>query len=424
MTIKEIEARTGLPRANIRFYETQGLIHPARGENGYRDYGGEELETLLKIKLLRQVGFSLEEISALKEEKLTMDGALLKRMEALDAERGRTEHSRRLCEKLREDNVSWSGLEPERYLNWTSAPADIPVPVETEDIGRRIPWRRYFARTLDLELYSTAWMLFCTLVLRLNMSQVSAWRNISIIAASLLLTFSVEPLMLHRFGTTPGKWLLGLKVTRSDGSFFSVKEARERTGGVLLKGVGLEIPLVSLVTNVLSYLRCCRGEEQPWELWGETWSDGGDGRDTFWERPGAVLRTAGYIGAEVLLAALTVAAILFAATPPHRGDLTVEQFADNYNALARFSGSSAAELDAEGRWQKKMGVLFFDAPELQFETENGAITAVSFSLSSEGEKTLFLPDTQTIRTFCALLGSREFGLAGDRLETVQELAGR
>ena len=38
MTIKEIEDRTGLPRANIRFYESQGLIAPSRGENGYRDY--------------------------------------------------------------------------------------------------------------------------------------------------------------------------------------------------------------------------------------------------------------------------------------------------------------------------------------------------------------------------------------------------
>ena len=66
MTVKEVEERTGLPRANIRYYESEGLIHPARGENGYRDYRQEDLDTLLKIKLLRQVGFSLEEIRALQ----------------------------------------------------------------------------------------------------------------------------------------------------------------------------------------------------------------------------------------------------------------------------------------------------------------------------------------------------------------------
>ena len=37
MTIKEIEERTGLPRANIRYYESQGFLSPARGPNGYRD---------------------------------------------------------------------------------------------------------------------------------------------------------------------------------------------------------------------------------------------------------------------------------------------------------------------------------------------------------------------------------------------------
>ena len=62
MTIKEIEDRTGLPRANIRFYESQGLIAPSRGENGYRDYSQEDCQTLLKIKLLRKLDVPLEEI--------------------------------------------------------------------------------------------------------------------------------------------------------------------------------------------------------------------------------------------------------------------------------------------------------------------------------------------------------------------------
>ena len=38
MTIKEVESRTELVRANIRYYESQGLISPVRRENGYREY--------------------------------------------------------------------------------------------------------------------------------------------------------------------------------------------------------------------------------------------------------------------------------------------------------------------------------------------------------------------------------------------------
>ena len=46
MTIKEIETLSGLTRANIRFYEAEGLIAPARGENGYRDYSEEACKTM------------------------------------------------------------------------------------------------------------------------------------------------------------------------------------------------------------------------------------------------------------------------------------------------------------------------------------------------------------------------------------------
>ena len=38
MNIAEAERRTGLTRANIRFYEKEGLLTPTRGANGYRDY--------------------------------------------------------------------------------------------------------------------------------------------------------------------------------------------------------------------------------------------------------------------------------------------------------------------------------------------------------------------------------------------------
>ena len=38
MTIKELETRTGISRANIRYYEREGLLSPRRLDNGYRDY--------------------------------------------------------------------------------------------------------------------------------------------------------------------------------------------------------------------------------------------------------------------------------------------------------------------------------------------------------------------------------------------------
>ena len=72
MKIKEIEERSGMSRANIRFYESEGLIAPARDTNGYRDYSEADLEILQRIKLLRTLRISLEEIKAVAN-KITLD---------------------------------------------------------------------------------------------------------------------------------------------------------------------------------------------------------------------------------------------------------------------------------------------------------------------------------------------------------------
>ena len=65
MKIKELEHQTGLDRATIRYYEKEGFLEPSRGENGYRTYSPEDADTLLKIKLLRRLGFSLERVRQL-----------------------------------------------------------------------------------------------------------------------------------------------------------------------------------------------------------------------------------------------------------------------------------------------------------------------------------------------------------------------
>ena len=56
MRINKVEELVGITKKNIRFYEEQGLLSPARNlENGYRDYSEEDVETLHKIKLLRGI---------------------------------------------------------------------------------------------------------------------------------------------------------------------------------------------------------------------------------------------------------------------------------------------------------------------------------------------------------------------------------
>ena len=73
MKIKEVEMQTGITKANIRYYESQGLISPNRESNGYRTYDESHVKELLRIKLLRSLGLSIESIKALSDGKTTLE---------------------------------------------------------------------------------------------------------------------------------------------------------------------------------------------------------------------------------------------------------------------------------------------------------------------------------------------------------------
>ena len=67
MTIKEVEEKVGIKKTNIRFYEEAGLLRPERSkENNYRIYSREDVEVLEKIKFLRSLGISVEDIRRLE----------------------------------------------------------------------------------------------------------------------------------------------------------------------------------------------------------------------------------------------------------------------------------------------------------------------------------------------------------------------
>jgi MerR family transcriptional regulator, copper efflux regulator len=61
MNIGDVAAKSGLPAKTIRYYEDIGLIRPARGENGYRDFGTADLHELAFLCRARSLGFTIEE---------------------------------------------------------------------------------------------------------------------------------------------------------------------------------------------------------------------------------------------------------------------------------------------------------------------------------------------------------------------------
>ncbi len=117
MNISEAEKATGLKRANIRFYEKCGLLSVSRNNaNNYREYSDGDIQNLLKIKLLRCAGFTLEEIKRLI---LTDEGigkiALIKTAE-LKKQLSDTETLLQICTVLGKSDKPFSEMDTNSYL--------------------------------------------------------------------------------------------------------------------------------------------------------------------------------------------------------------------------------------------------------------------------------------------------------------------
>ena len=118
MTIKEVEERTGLSRSNVRFYEKEKLIAPARNEsNGYRDYSDNDIENIKKIAYLRTLGISIEDIRNIIFEKITLREVIQKQNDTLESQITDLNRAKFLCEKmLGAENMAYNDLQVEQYV--------------------------------------------------------------------------------------------------------------------------------------------------------------------------------------------------------------------------------------------------------------------------------------------------------------------
>ena len=120
MNIKEVEDRTEISKANIRYYEQQGLLEPARNEkNNYRDYGIRDIEILNKIKLLRFLEISLQDIKNLQKERITVSELMQNRIKKLEAEQEQLEEIHRICEMMKTRAKTFSDMDMS-LIDWNS----------------------------------------------------------------------------------------------------------------------------------------------------------------------------------------------------------------------------------------------------------------------------------------------------------------
>jgi uncharacterized RDD family membrane protein YckC len=154
-------------------------------------------------------------------------------------------------------------------------------PAESEKVlPGSYAWRRYFARAVDTTVIMAVIIFFLVFVSMIAVTLVNreaahtylGWmqslRGVNRFLGAfitVMLWLPIEALFLWSVGTTPGKWVFGIKVRTQAGSTLGYWTALARAFLVFIKGLGLTIPLVSLITLIVSYDRLVKTGSMSWD---------------------------------------------------------------------------------------------------------------------------------------------------------------
>lgn len=416
MNIHEIEVRTGLERANIRYYEKEGLLKPSRLLNGYRDYCEADVETLLRIKLLRELEVSVAEIARLQTNETVLQDVIASRLEMLQRERAALARERKICETIQLDGACYDTLKAEQYLNqldelrrldwgidsaagWGSQTEHLKGDVAPLDLR---PGQRLMARGVDILLYHMLWLLLYYVVCRIpfEWNDYMLWNQL--IFAFLLQIF-LEPTLISGLGGTLGHFLIGMRVHTYQGTKLTWGQAWIRLWSILWKA-----PMI--------VSRRPLWQSQWYNEWyGDYWPlnpENGFPWDenttySFVDEKGWRLVALAGCGAAFVLGIGTI--FSGAQDLKHQGPMTIEEFAENYNKYVEVSrGGAEYQLDTQGQWVKSSSgtgyIYVFDGswgtesrfPQLEYMEENGYLTGISFETHHQGEAGETIPGNRSM----------------------------
>lgn len=137
-----------------------------------------------------------------------------------------------------------------------------PPPVPATAPGKPVFLRRFWARWLDLHLYAAAWWWAMWWAGRdIGGALNDLWTMVPMYVP----WFALEAFLIHRFGTTPGKWLLGLSVRQPDASRLPLGQSVRRSLRVMFAGVGLGFNPLSIFCQGLSLFTARRLGSPLWD---------------------------------------------------------------------------------------------------------------------------------------------------------------
>ena len=117
MRINEVERLVDITKKNIRFYEEQGLLNPARNEaNRYREYSDEDVKALQKIKLLRKLNVPISEIRRMQNGQLPLEDCLGRHVITLEREEKNLAKMKEFCNVMMEADEQFPTMDADVYL--------------------------------------------------------------------------------------------------------------------------------------------------------------------------------------------------------------------------------------------------------------------------------------------------------------------
>lgn len=283
-----------------------------------------------------------------------------------------------------------------------------------------IPVRRFFARMLDYYLYSSLLNVFLTLALKINTSEIGILGTLLQLFVIVTLMRVLEPIMLCLFGTTLGKWILGIRILDEDGNRLSYRDASERTGDVLWKGVGCYIPIFELVQMWKSYKACEYGKLD-WEY-----------KSCISLKDDKGWREVAYCGICLAIFAGTFIATLTPRIPQYRGDITVSQFQENYENFNSYYKISAEEWWKDDIDENTSGYIVdvtedMIRPKITFLEEDGIMKGLHMELevADDHETYILTYEDEMILSMLAFIGAQEehhiFNSTWDEILKLSEL---
>lgn len=413
MILNEVESLTGIDSTVILIYEKKELLAPKQRTSGKTDYTKEDIDTLLRIKVLRGLHIPLKTIKELKENKTTLSDLISKEADKIRGREGDT-YLLYFYNNILEDGADFHNLDAGKYLDMIEkAPDRTGIGyLEVRDIrALRVfsPWKRYFSRILDLNIYAFIWKMFLMFAFHvspLQRNRLEDLLDLFVVGAMMLI---LEPIWLYFFKGSLGKIIFRIKVENYDGSPLSYKEGFQRTWKLMVYGLGLRIPFLSLYCLWKSYGRCKNEEVQPWER-GYSHSI----------KEGKKSRMVLFVGAYVIMGICNFLLINNLAFPPNMGKLTEKEFVENYNYYVDYLKveTGGQYLQEDGSWvfeekpENVYVIYLYDSyskkAPFQFVLEDGYIKEVFFEEeitdeSQEGEfKTISSYREQMILTTLAL----------------------